>query len=296
MGPAIQSGVIVVPLAAASEDWPEGIRQEITQLSLGGAQMQVPADELGRGLRLGKLSFAWKQLLLWTNSRPASASALGDTTLELPLKVIAPLYLAQHQPSSGRKKVTVADNIPDLFVHGKPPATQVATPVTGAPASAPTEPAPATLIPPPPPPPAPASPSPGVVRSPTNLGELFGPPGKTSWSPTEVVQRTSALANVSGALIAYEDGLLVAAHLPAPFKGDVMAAFLPQLFGRMNQSAKGMGLGEVHQLSFTANGVPWYICRCGTLVFVAMGRVRGTLPLPALELVAHELTRLGPSK
>jgi len=84
-----------------------------------------------------------------------------------------------------------------------------------------------------------AEPEPGLqVR---DLAELFGQPDKRNWdAATKFVQKTSELPGVSGALIALQDGLLVASCMPPEWKTETVAAFLPQIFGRMHQIHEGI--------------------------------------------------------
>jgi predicted regulator of Ras-like GTPase activity (Roadblock/LC7/MglB family) len=97
------------------------------------------------------------------------------------------------------------------------------------------------------------------------------------------------LPEVSGAFIAMQDGLLVAAELPLELKGDTVAAFLPQIFGRMNQYAKELHLGALSSFSFVAEQVPWQIIKTGTVYFVAIGKPGENLPSEKLSTIAAEL-------
>jgi len=109
---------IDVPLAAVTESWPEVLRGEIHQLNLSGAHVALPMRVVDPALRQGRVAFTWKVLRSWI--RPAilpTVSAHDDIALELPLHVIAPLFIAkQKQTSFYRKdKVAVDENIPNLF-------------------------------------------------------------------------------------------------------------------------------------------------------------------------------------
>src|SRR5258708_40090859 len=91
-------------------------------------------------------------------------------------------------------------------------------------------------------------------------------------TPNEVVSRAAALDGVAGALIALPDGLMVASHVSADLNGDTLAAFLPQIFGRVTQCTKELRMGELNNLHFTVGNVPWKIFRVNAIFFAAFGR------------------------
>jgi len=80
-------------------------------------------------------------------------------------------------------------------------------------------------------------------------------------TPNEVVSRAAVLDGVAGVLIALPDGLMVASRLSADLNGDTLAAFLPQIFGKVNQCTKELRMGELNNLNFTVGNVPWKIFR-----------------------------------
>jgi len=121
---------------------------------------------------------------------------------------------------------------------------------------------------------------------PQTLGELFGEPDKTTWSPTEVVRRLSELPSVAGAIVGLQEGLVIAHRMPEPFKGEIFAAFLPQIFARLNQYAGEMKLGGVEELTIQTPSGPCHLFRRGQVYFAALGRPGTTVPLHALRLCA----------
>jgi predicted regulator of Ras-like GTPase activity (Roadblock/LC7/MglB family) len=125
---------------------------------------------------------------------------------------------------------------------------------------------------------------------PQEVGELFGQPGRKNWSPAEVVQKTSGLPGVVGALMAMQDGLLVAGHLPPGLNGEAIAAFLPQMFSRMMQYSKELKFGESNHLTVIINDVPLKIYKVGGVFFAAVGRAEEPLPDAHLNLVAAHLS------
>lgn len=405
---------IAVSLASLSAAWPEEIRAEIGALD-PATKVTLPSAELSAGLAKGKVTFLWKQIYAWLEPEPGTASALaGDTTLALPLKVLAPLFLAKNKKSGERKSFQLDESIPSLFTDGRPPAPKPipapelipppeptpepepipepealapapepapeiapaseipapepaaeeapvveakapeaeipapvsepipapetapvvepapaaeATPVNETPAPAPAaestpsaEPTPAAPIPAPaeaapapapaveapaipplalaadlPPPPA-AEPAPTTPPAPSvklseTVGELFGQPNKTNWTPADLVKGIVTLPGVAGAIVALQEGLPVTAVLPDGVKSDVVAAFLPQIFARLNQYAGEMKLGDVDDLLFTTHGAHCQIYRLGYIYFAVLGKAGEALPWHELHLVTEELAR-----
>ena len=109
--------------------------------------------------------------------------------------------------------------------------------------------------------------------------------------PKEVVARALALPGVVGVLVTLPDGLLVASEVPATFNADTLAAFIPQLFERMNQSAKELRMGALNNVSFTVGNVPWRIYRVNSVYLAAFGRAGEALPAAELARLAGELDR-----
>ncbi|HEX2972468.1 MAG TPA: roadblock/LC7 domain-containing protein, partial [Tepidisphaeraceae bacterium] len=108
-------------------------------------------------------------------------------------------------------------------------------------------------------------------------------------TPNEVVSRAAALPGVAGALIALPDGLMVANRLPAELNADTLAAFLPQIFGKVSQCTKELRMGELNNLNFTVGNVPWKIFRVNAIFFAAFGQAREPLPTAQLAALAAEL-------
>ena len=96
---------------------------------------------------------------------------------------------------------------------------------------------------------------------------------------------------VAGALIALQDGLLVASSLPQELKTEMIAAFVPQIFGRLNQYSKELGLGETSATGFTIDSGIFQIYNAGIIYFAALGRKGESLPVHDLQLIAAELSR-----
>jgi len=274
---------LALPLTSLAADWPEDIRTEIAALD-PATTVTLPVNEVTTQLAKGRVTFSWAQIHAWLQPLPAAPSAAaGETTLKLPLKVVAPAFLPTSKKLE-RKSMAVDADIPALFSDGRPPeeapaapeqpaAEQVAEPVAEPPAeaAAPEEAAPAKL--------------------PETVGEIFHQPHKRDWTPAEIVAGTVTLPGVAGAIVALQEGLQVAASLPEGVKSDVVAAFLPQIFARLNQYSGEMRLGDVDDLLFTTHGAHCQIYRLGYIYFAVLGKAGESLPWHELRLITEELAR-----
>jgi len=309
--------VITTPLNAVWESWPDAVRREIVQNNLADARLALPTDFVEAALRTGRVVFAWKMLRSWI--RPATVPAVSAhdaVELELPLKVIAPLFIARKQVAApAPTNAAVDEEIPNLFFGF--PQPDVATPeVTPPPVEA--------ALPITPTAPIEMLPLKEATDSPAVLGVSSAPkPADTNYyiwddvsdttrlhveeiqrqgvtgaefvtryaSPNEIVSRAAGLEGVVGALIALPDGLMVASRIPSDMNGDTLAAFLPQIFSKVSQCTKELRLGELNNLNFTVGNVPWKIFRVNAIFFAAFGQAAQALPTAQLAALAVELNR-----
>ena len=284
--PEPAQSVLLVSLDDLAEGWPEALRQEILRSNFANASAPLPLGLVEAGLKRGRVTMTWKALR--TLTKPSSlASPNDELSLDLPLKILAPAFFsAQKQPGGTQKKLAVAEEIPNLF-YGFPQAAPAA-----ARPSAPV---------------APTLPKPVD----TNFyvwgenGELPQTDEQTIQQttapatdfmtrhthPSEVVARAVILPGVAGAVVALADGLRVASQVPATLSGDTVAAFLPQIFERVNQSTRELRMGALNNVSFTVGNVPWKIFRVNSVYFAAFGRVGEVLPKAQLAGLAAELDR-----
>lgn len=277
-GPSGAGKVLTVTLAELAAAWPAPVRTEIGLMNLTGAKVALPLSLVEESLKKGRAVFAWRQVRSWTDSPAAATVSAHDAELlELPLRVLAPLFLAQLPGVRQSQQRTAVDaNIPDLF-------------------SGPTKPKPA----PPTPAPAEAKPTPIIFSDSEITGKARlsdNPRSGTEFlkryaTPNDIVAKAASLPGVSGALITLADGLLVAAHLPPSLNGDSLAAFTPQLYARASQSAREYRMGELKDLSFTVGDTSWKIFKVGAIFFAAFGSVKDALPLAPLAALAAELDR-----
>ena len=98
-----------------------------------------------------------------------------------------------------------------------------------------------------------------------------------------------AQPGLTGVFIAMHDGLLVDAHLPESLKAETVAAFLPQIFGRMNQYAKELQLGGLSSLILNVESSSWQIVKSGGIYLVAIGDLRQMPSLDKLTSLAAGL-------
>jgi len=271
---------ILLTMGSLAEGWPDAVRKEILDLNLAEAKVALPAPSVEQALKQGRIAFSWKTIRSWVRPAvPATVSPHDARVLDLPLKVVAPLFLArQREAAKGQHKVSIDEDIPNLFF-GFPQAE------SGIPVAAAT-----------------ARPtdtnyyvwddSHDTAR--VDESEVKRPSPGTKFvakyaTPNEVVSRAASLDGVAGALIALPDGLMVANRLPPELNADTLAAFLPQIFGKVSQCTKELRMGELNNLNFTVGNMPWKIFRVNAIFFAAFGREGEPLPTAQLAALAAEL-------
>lgn len=279
--PAAGTTTFVVSLLSLAEGWPEAVRKEIVQANLIDAKLTLPPDAIDRALKQGRIAFTWQTLRSWIKPAPMNATtAHGDLVLELPLKIVAPLFLARQQElHKEHKKVTIDEEIPNLF-YGSPEKAAGPSRVEAG---------------------SKASDTSHILRTAATGRDRHHDTGGNTPSapragsapghatPDELVTRASALDGVAGALIALPDGLMVASKLSPGLNGDTLAAFLPQIFAKVNQCTKELCMGELNNLHFTMDNVPWQIFRVQSVFFAAFGSEGKTLPTAQLAALAADL-------
>jgi len=282
-------GIVEIPLASVQGFWPDAVKRDIAQFNIAQAVVCIPAEHIDVGLKAGKVEFTWREVCGWL--KPASPAAQhsinGEVRLPFPLQIVAPLFMQRNAGAHARRKTRVDEEIPDLFSAGglMPQAGAPAAPVNPAPVAAPSVvPLPATQS---------AAPAPSAALKPgaKSLAELFNEPDKRSWTPNDIVHRAAQLPGVAGSLIALQDGLLVAACMPPEARTETIAAFVPQIFGRMSQYTRELQLGDARGVSITVDSGTLQVFSAGIIFFAALSKPGGQLPLPELQLIASELGR-----
>jgi predicted regulator of Ras-like GTPase activity (Roadblock/LC7/MglB family) len=274
--PAAPVETLVVGLASIAEGWPEEIRKEIISLRLAEAKVALPVSSIEQALRQGRICFSWKSLRAWLKPAvPAVASSHDGAVLDLPLKLVAPLFLErQREAAKSKQKVSIDEDIPNLFF-GFPQPEGTPSPAVATARSSDTnyyvwEDSHDTAR---------------IHESEVKRGPSPGTKFVAKYAtPNEVVSRAAGLEGVVGALIALPDGLMVANRLPPDLNADTLAAFLPQIFGKVSQCTKELRMGELNNLNFTVGNVPWKIFRVNAIFFAAFGQAG--LPLPTAQLAA----------
>jgi predicted regulator of Ras-like GTPase activity (Roadblock/LC7/MglB family) len=297
----VETRFLTLAITEVYRAWPEFVQREIIANQLAGVSLALPFGMIELAIRQGKVALPWRVIRSWIKPPVIGYNSPHDATiLELPLKTITPLFLAELKTAQPQKKVTVDPTIPDLFSgNAKTTSTSTAPKVNAA------APAPAQAL-------APSNPPlPKVKPADTNYfakktaGEVVeevapkvkkGPHPGTDFlnryaTPSEIVTKASALPGVHGALIALPDGLLVASDIPPTMNADTIAAFLPQIFGRVTQCTKELRLGDLNNLNFTVGHIPWKIFKVGAIYFAAFGSPHEPLPTAQLAEIAAELDR-----
>jgi len=286
-----------LPLVLVAEKWPDQVRKEVERYHLSDAKIEIPFDILEEGMKLGRLHFRWKEVCRWLNPAPpqsmssANLDTQSDYRVELPLSFVAPLYL-QYRPASTQKKASTLAEIPDVFSSDAQPSTEPVSSVETEAAESAPAPAPSAPV-------QPASPIQAEQDAPAqasrkpsqDLAELFGEPGKRNWTPNEIVHKTATLPGVAGALIALQDGLLVANCMPPTWKTETIAAFLPQIFGRLSQYTSELKMGDLQSITFAVDHGSLQIFNAGIIYFAALGLPNVALPIQELNLIVKEISR-----
>ena len=282
--PESASPSIFAALWDLAENWPEELKNEISRSVLANASVPLAGNMVEAGLKRGRFTMSWKQLR--TLAKPSSTVSPNDgLELDLPLKVIAPLFFAaQKNLTSDRKTVKVSADIPNLFF--------------GFPQAAPEPPVSK---------PQPVDKKPADTNfyvwgdegeMPKTEPNLVSPPSvpqtdfmRRQVPPADVVARALDLPGVAGALVTLPDGLRVASQVPADFNADTLAAFIPQIFERLNQATRELRMGALNNVNFTVGNVPWKIFRVSSVYFAAFGSAGEGLPTAQLAALAVELDR-----
>jgi predicted regulator of Ras-like GTPase activity (Roadblock/LC7/MglB family) len=186
--------VLEIPLSQLAPLWPAAIIHEIRKLGAGGHLVHLPVSIIEPALRSGKVCFTWQQIAAWILPEPAAVSqATGGTLLDLPLKVIAPLFVARFRARENQKRVKVDQEIPDVFGNRAAAPVPVPSPVNVEPQTAPTAPvktpaqlaptAVAPVVPPPEPEPLVLEEEPPAAPEPIKMPSMEKPAPKASAPP-----------------------------------------------------------------------------------------------------------------
>lgn len=279
-----------LPLAELMESWPEPVRSSLLERCAEGARVCLPGAQIREGLAKGRVTVTWGQIRQRITPGLAELPSVSESLeLVLPLHVVAPAFLKV----APRKKAVPEPEMPSLF--SRTPLSRESAPLPEAvpaasefklrmPDAFRAEPG------------EPAAAGGGLKRvpeekEPRTVGALFGKPDQTDWSPGEIVEHLARLPEVAGAVVALEEGLVVAHSLPEPMKGEAVAAFLPQIFSRIHGYAREMGLAEVEHLQLATREGDFQVFRLGFIFFSVLARKGEVLPARHLRLICEELSR-----
>ena len=257
----------------------------------------LPIHMVEPALKRGRVVFTWHIVRSWIRPTPPGVSVNDAMEVELPLQVLAPLFIPRKKEIKPQVKApTPPSNVPNLFFgFPQPQPEELAAPVN----------MPETPQPEPPVKPV------DVKLAETNY-YVWGDGGETPrvdetdykrpampatdftsrrCTPKEIIDRAMRLPGILGAIVALPDGLKVAHHVPSDINPDTVAAFIPQLFSRVSQCSKELRMGELNNLNFTIGNTPWKIFRVNAVYFAAFGQSGLPLPTQQLAELASELDR-----
>ncbi len=301
-----QNCELVISFVELASGWPEGIRSELSLLP-GDTKLVIPAASVSAGLQKGKVSFPWSQVRMWLRPAMTGTPAIADDfELIFPLRIMAPAFVAATGATKRREAAEIDHSLPDFFG----PAATPALKLEQAPATEPESTALllAALA---------AAPAAPEIEQPAPEAPMVSPlkftivreepvPNTddvpqtspvaptaivTASSPAEVVAHVCTLPGVAGAVVALEEGLVIAQSLPSGFSADTFAAFMPQIFGRLERYTSEMQLGAAHEITIQSEHGPCHIARRGKIYFGTLGRAGEKLPENlanlANQLAAH---------
>ena len=275
---------LLVSLDDLAENWPAELKAEIVGPNFASASAALPMNFIEAGLKRGRVTMLWKNLR--TLAKPSSPASPHDALeLELSLKTLAPMFFAAQKKSAAPKKLVVAEEIPNLFF-GFPTGNSetVASPAVASAAQKPVE----TNF-------YVWGDTADVPVADEQTFQRNKPPQTNFLSrhthPQEIVARALGLPGVAGAVVTLADGLRVASQVPETLNADAVAAFLPQIFERVNLTTRELRMGALNNVSFTVGNVPWKIFRVNSVYFAAFGRAGEALPKAQLAALAAELER-----
>ncbi|MGC8744690.1 MAG: roadblock/LC7 domain-containing protein [Verrucomicrobiia bacterium] len=272
------------------------VANEIESLKLTDTTLNLPIEELTARMSTGRVTFNWNKIQEWLLPRPTSTLSNQDIEIEIPLKVLVPLYLP-HIKKAHKKIITVPNDIPNIFTPEQPSLLKQTVLVSPEPIERPTEPVkpvaekkpsefeeikPEKAIPP-------VAKLSGVK----SLSELFNKPDKKIWTPNEIIESVVTLPGVSGAMIALKEGLPVVSKLPKDLDPEMFAGMLTQIFSRLSQYANDLNLKNLHGFTLYCEGKPVFVCERENIYFIVTGNENEDLPSSLqLQAIVDELVKM----
>lgn len=246
--------------------WAAPIQAAVRRVAPEGCLIRVPLAEVETKIKQGKVAFTWAQIRGWLNTQLSNPLVEHETdTVELPLAVVAPLFMAHRKVPDSRTRPDSHAAIPDVFAgSSRKPAGGVSPAPIAVNSNLPTETAG------------------GTTR---NDGDESGA------APAALVNLVCKLPGVGGAVIATRDGLLVARQLPAEVPADPIAAFLPQMFQRLTEYVAEMKMGCPTQFTFVSEGRVFAVHKTHDNYLIILGRLGENLPEAPIKALITRLNQ-----
>jgi predicted regulator of Ras-like GTPase activity (Roadblock/LC7/MglB family) len=102
-------------------------------------------------------------------------------------------------------------------------------------------------------------------------------------TPDELVRKIGELSGVRGAMISLREGLAVSSMLSTGMRAEVLAAFIPQIFVRVEQYTGEMDLGAIDQLVLSTESGRCQLNRRGEIFLSVFGEKDDGVPVEELE-------------
>jgi predicted regulator of Ras-like GTPase activity (Roadblock/LC7/MglB family) len=102
-------------------------------------------------------------------------------------------------------------------------------------------------------------------------------------TPDELVRKIGELSGVRGAMISLREGLAVSSMLSTGMRAEVLAAFIPQIFVRVEQYTGEMDLGAIDQLVLSTESGRCQLNRRGEIFLSVFGEKGDGVPVEELE-------------
>ncbi len=246
--------------------WEAPIQAAARRVVPEGCLIRLPLAEVEPRIKQGKVAFTWEQIRSWLNTPLSNPLTEHETdTVELPLAVVAPLFMAHRKVPDSRTRPDSHTAIPDVFAGSsrKPVNGTIPSPITNQ----------------------------STVPAETAEAEATGESIESGAAPAALVNLVCKLPGVGGAVIATRDGLLVARQLPAEIPADPIAAFLPQMFQRLTEYVGEMKMGSPSQFSFLSEGRIFAVHKTQDNFLIILGRLGENLPEAPIKALITRLNQ-----
>jgi predicted regulator of Ras-like GTPase activity (Roadblock/LC7/MglB family) len=286
------SDILVLDFTLIWERLPEEFRLGLAAIQSGGVQTHLPVAQIEPKLRKGRIAVTWRQLRSWLRPCPGPVLPEKDgQEIELPLPLIAPLFLSRAKSGSRGKRIRIEESIPDLFLGGSVEGNghssdegkerkrmenqeeKKASPPVAAPAASENR---GGLSEVPPPFALPAE------RAAT-------PRPATALVPSAWVEACCQTKGISGAVASTSDGLIIAGKLPPGFSAEKVAGFLPQTVGRLEQFAEVMNSSPESSVIVSIAAARSLLARSGQLYLLVLGEAGVPFPEDQIKVLSSRL-------